>query len=94
VKGQQQPLSVAFVIGEPGLHGSSVRRPLPNWDGLGRCVDHFLATGEAPNPVERTLLTTGALSFCFESKRQKKQVETPQLEVRYRGPVHSWFQTA
>jgi hypothetical protein len=44
--------------------------------------------------VERTLLTTGALSFCFESKRQKKLIETPQLEVRYRGPAHSWFQTA
>jgi hypothetical protein len=94
VKGQERPLSVAFVIGEPGLHDLPVRRPLPNWDGIGRCVDHFLATGESPNPVERTLLTTGALSFCFESKRQKKVIETPQLEVRYRGPAHSWFQTA
>lgn len=94
VKGQERPMSVAFTIGEPGLHGSRVPRPLPNWDGIGRCVDHFLATGEPPNPVERTLLTTGALAFCFESKRQKKLVETPQLAVRYRGPVHSWFQTA
>jgi hypothetical protein len=57
-------------------------------------VDQFLATGQAPNAVERTLLTTGALAFCFESKRQKRLVETPQLAVSYRGPVHSWFQQA
>ena len=72
VKGQERLLSVAFVIGEPGVHEPLTRRPLPNWDGIGRCVDQFLATGEAPNPVERTLLTTGALAFCFESKRQKR----------------------
>ncbi len=93
VKGQERLQSVAFVIGEPGVHEPLARRPLPNWDGIGRCVDHFLATSEAPNAVERTLLTTGALAFCFESKRQKKVVETPQLQVSYRGPVHSWFQT-
>jgi hypothetical protein len=86
VKGQEQPLSVAFV--------TPVERPLPNWDGMAYCVDRFLATGEAPNAVERTLLTTGALSFCFESRRQGKPVETPQLQVSYRGPAHSWFQTA
>ncbi|MEO7142422.1 MAG: hypothetical protein ABI165_02865 [Bryobacteraceae bacterium] len=95
VKGQKRFLTTLFGIGEPGLNGSAAVRPLPNWDGIGRCVDHFLGTGQPPNPVERTLLTTGALAFCFESKRQgKKRIETPELQVRYRGPVHSWFQTA
>lgn len=94
VKGQERLLSVAFVIGEPGSHQPLAHRPLPNWDGIGRCVDHFLATGEPPNAVERTLLTTGALAFCFESKRRKKEIETPQLQISYRGPAHSWFQTA
>jgi len=94
VKGQERLLSVAFVIGEPGVHEPLAHRPLPNWDGIGRCVDHFLATGEAPNAVERTVLTTGALAFCFESKRRKKEIETPQLQISYRGPAHSWFQTA
>ncbi len=93
VRGQDRLQSVAFVIGEPGVHEPLARRPLPNWDGIGRCVDQFLATGQPPNAVERTLVTTGALAFCFESKRQKKLVETPQLAVNYRGPVHSWFQT-
>lgn len=94
VKGQSQPVGTAFVIGEPGRHGALDHRPLPNWDGIGYCVDRFLQTGKAPNPVERTLLTTGALAFCFESKRQGKPVETPQLRVEYRAPAHSWFQTA
>ena len=94
VKGQDKLLSVAFVIGEPGVKDPLNGRPLPNWDGIGYCVDHFLATGNPPNAVERTLLTTGVLAFCFESKRQKRAVETPQLQIRYRGPAHSWFQTA
>jgi hypothetical protein len=94
VKGQERLLSLAFVIGEPGAHEPLAHRPLPNWDGIGRCVDHFLATGEPPNAVERTVITTGALAFCFESKRVKKEVETPQLQISYRGPAHSWFQTA
>jgi len=94
VKDQERPLSVAFVIGEPGLVHPLDHRPLPNWDGIGRCVDHFLATGEPPNPVERTLLTTGALAFCFQSKREKRLIETPELKVSYRGPVRSWFQTS
>jgi len=86
VKGEERPLSVAFDI--------PVDRSLPNWDGMACCVDRFLSTGEAPNPVERTLLTTGALAFCFASKRAGKPVETPQLQVSYRAPVHGWFQTA
>jgi hypothetical protein len=94
VKGQERLLSVAFVIGEPGVHDPLTQRPLPNWDGIGRCVDHFLATGNPPNAVERTVLTTGALAFCFESKRLKSAVETPPLQISYRGPTHSWFQTA
>jgi hypothetical protein len=86
VKGEDQPLTVAY--------GASVERPLPNWDGMARCVDRFLSTGEAPNPVERTLLATGALAFCFESKRTGKPVDTPQLQITYRAPAHGWFQKA
>ena len=73
---------------------AKVERPLPNWDGMARCVDHFFATGEAPAPVERTLLVTGALSLCFESKRQRKAIDTPQLRISYSAPRSPWFQTA
>ena len=83
---QQEPQFTTFSV--------KVERPLPNWDGMARCVDHFFATGEAPAPVERTLLVTGALSFAFESKRQRKPVDTPPLQISYRAPQSPWFQTA
>jgi hypothetical protein len=87
VKGQDTLLST--------LEGGPTGRPLPNWDGFARCVDLLMATGQTTWPAERTLLTTGALSFCFESKRQGgKEIETPQLKINYRAPAHSWFQTA
>jgi hypothetical protein len=86
VKGQKQLLSTAFV--------TPAGPPFRSFDGLARCVDLFLATGKSPSPVERTLLTTGALAFCFESRRVKKLVETPQLQVQYQAPAHSWFETA
>jgi hypothetical protein len=83
---QQQPQFTTY--------SAKVERPLPNWDGMARCVDHFFAAGEAPAPVERTLLVTGALSLCFESKRQRKAIDTPQLQISYRAPQSAWFQTA
>ncbi len=86
VKGQEQLLSTAFV--------TPAGPPFRSFDGLARCVDLFLATGKAPGPVERTLLTSGALAFCFESRRAGTPIETPQLEVRYRAPAQSWFETA
>lgn len=86
VNGQAAPLFTTYSL--------PVSRPLPNWDGMAFCVDRFLETGKAPNPVERTLLTTGALAFCFESKRQGRSIETPQLHIQYRAPSQSWFQTS
>ena len=83
-KGRGQPWFTSY--------SNPVDRPLPNWDGMAFCVDRFLATGVAPNPVERTLLTTGALAFCFASKKSGTLVETPQLDVRYRAPSQQWFQ--
>jgi hypothetical protein len=86
VAGNETPLWTTYA--------TPVERPLPNWDGMAYCVERFLATGIGPNPVERTLLTTGALSFCFESKRSGKAVDTPALDIHYRAPAHNWFQTA
>jgi len=71
-----------------------VDRPLPNWDAMARCVDQFLATGKPPNPVERTLLTTGTLASCFESKRAGRAIDTPQLAISYRAPAQPWFEKA
>ena len=39
-------------------------------------------------PVERTLLTTGALAYLMESAHQgHKRLETPMLRVAYRAPA-------
>jgi hypothetical protein len=43
-------------------------------------------------PVERTLLTTGALSFLMESWHQgQKRIETPMLNISYGAPEHSYY---
>jgi hypothetical protein len=68
------------------------RRDLPHFDGLTYCIEELFVTGKPVYPVERTLLTTGMLAFLFESREKKARVETPQLDVRYRAPEHTFFQ--
>ena len=49
-------------------------------------------TGKGDYPVERTLLTTGALSFLMESRHQgHKRIETPMLKIAYRAPKESYY---
>lgn len=84
-KGAAQMESTFFGLPQPG-------RPLPHFDGLVRCVDEMFQTGKPVYPVERTLLTTGALALLFESKRRGARVATPELAVSYRAPKEAWFQ--
>ncbi|HEY3838217.1 MAG TPA: hypothetical protein VGL72_16670 [Bryobacteraceae bacterium] len=86
VSGRHEPQFTSF--------STPLDRPLPNWDAMARCVDRFLVDRQPQNPVERTLLTTGTLAFCFESKRTGRPVDTPQLAIAYRPPAHPWFETA
>lgn len=86
IDGQSEPAGTSM--------SAPAGRPLPNWDALVRCVDLFLETGIPAAPVERTLLTTGALAFCFESKRAGKRMETPQLKIAYETRANNWFETA
>ncbi len=74
--------------------GDKLERPLPHFDGLVSQIEEMIVTGKAPYPVERTLLTTGILSFLFESRRQKRAIETPELNVTYRPPAKVFRQTA
>jgi hypothetical protein len=69
-------------------------RPLPHFDGLVYCIEKFFVTGKPVYPVERTLLTTGVLAFVFESRRQKRRLETPELKIVYQAPLHAYFETA
>ena len=68
------------------------RRDLPHFDGLTWCIEELFVTGKPVYPVERTLLTTGALAFAFESREGKRPVETSQLAIRYRAPKNTFYQ--
>jgi hypothetical protein len=69
-------------------------RDLPHFDGLVHCIEELFVTRRPVYPVERTLLTTGILSFLMESRYRNRRIETPQLKVAYRAPKHAWFERA
>ena len=55
-------------------------------------IEKFFETGQAPYPVERTLLTTGILDALMQSHQQRgDRLETPEMEVRYPAPADSGF---
>lgn len=55
-------------------------------------VEEMIESGRAPYPVDRTLLVSGILESCLESKVQaSRRLETPHLDVRYRAPQNSQF---
>lgn len=62
-----------------------------NFSPLVHAIAQMFLTGTRAYPVERTLLTTGALLFIMESAHQgHKRIETP-LNVVYRAPAESYF---
>jgi hypothetical protein len=69
-------------------------RTLPHFDGLAHNIEELMLTGRAPYPVERTLLTTGALAHLFDSLRSGQRVETPELAIAYRPANPPYVQTA
>ncbi len=63
-----------------------------NFSPLVDSIARMYLTGRHDYPVERTLLTTGALSFLMESRYQgHKRLETPQLKIVYRAPAQSYY---
>jgi hypothetical protein len=86
LKGRQEPVATCF--------GASGGRPLKHFDGLVDCIEEMFVTGQPVYPVERTLLTSGALDFLMESLYQGRRIETPELKVEYRAPATAYFQRA
>ena len=63
-----------------------------NFSPLTHAIAHMFQTGKNLYPVERTLLTTGALSYIMESAYQgHKRLETPMLNVAYKAPKESYY---
>ncbi len=84
VKGESKPQSCLFHMPPPP--GAKY------FDCLVGNIEKLFETGKSPYPVERTLLTTGALAAAMESHHQRgTRIETPELEVRYAAPADSGF---
>jgi len=79
VRGLPEVQSTQFLLG-----------PSPNVTYSARLigkVEEMIVSGLAPCPVERTLLVSGTLERCFESRISgHRRLATPELNVSYRAP--------
>lgn len=84
LKGEAEPLSTLFYLPpNPNVAYSAAL--------MSRAEEMFI-TGQAPYPVERTLLTSGLVEAGMQSlARNQNRLETPHLSVRYQAPRASTF---
>ncbi|HET7214875.1 MAG TPA: hypothetical protein VFL79_14885 [Terriglobia bacterium] len=55
-------------------------------------IEQTFTTGKTPYPVQRTLLTSGMLEACLDSRhRLNQRLETPHLAVKYQPPRESQY---
>lgn len=84
LKGEAEPLSTLYYL-----------PPNPNVTysaALMTQAEELFTTGQAPYPVERTLLTSGMVQAALQSLTALgERRETPQLDVRYQPPRESRF---
>lgn len=53
-------------------------------------IEEMMVTGRAPYPAARTLIASGMLESCLQSKKKGgEKLMTPQLSVRYNAPAQS-----
>jgi hypothetical protein len=71
---------------ESTLFWTQELRPFQHFSHLIRHIGRHIQTGQAPWPVERTLLTTGMLDALLQSKHQDgRKLDTPWLLVEYQS---------
>jgi hypothetical protein len=84
VKGEARPTSCLFHLPPPP--GARY------FDCLVANIEKLLETGKLPYPLERTILTTGALEAAMDSHHQRgTRIETPHLDIHYAAPADSGF---
>lgn len=79
--GRDEPHATSFWTQE--------ERPLGHFSFLVQGIEKMVHTGLPTWPPERTLLTTGILAAIFESRKQGRRMETPQLAIGYQ-PTFQW----
>jgi hypothetical protein len=63
-----------------------------HFDGLAAAIEELVTTGRSPQPIGRTLLTTGVLDALMTSHgRRGERVETPELSITYGPPAAANF---
>ncbi len=83
VKGQAEPVSTLFYL-------PSVPNVVYSAALMSQAEETFL-TGQAPYPVERTLLTGGLVEAGVQSLHHGKRIETPYMDVQYQAPQTSAY---
>jgi hypothetical protein len=84
VKDRREPLAAHFYL--PAPPGARY------FNALAFNIEKLFATGVAPYPVERTLLTTTALDFAMRSRAAGGQrIEDSALRIGYSAPADSGF---
>lgn len=80
VQGSDEPVSTQFFL-TPG--------PNVTYSAcLVAKIEEMVLTGQAPFPVERTMLVSGILEACLTSKVEgHARLETPALDVSYTAPA-------
>jgi hypothetical protein len=84
LRGKPEPLSALFYLPpNPNVVYSAAL--------MSKAEETFL-TGQAPYPIERTLLTTGMLEACVRSLGTGQgRIEAPHLAIRYEAPREPLF---
>ena len=84
VKGKAENQSTQFLLTpDPNVTYSAC---------LASKIEQMIMTGVAPYPVERTLLVSGMLEACLDSRvKGHTRLETPHLDVVYQAPKESQY---
>ena len=77
LEGRAEPLATALYNGPWGN--------LNLFSALSHAVAHFVRTGQAPYPVERTVLVGGILDAAMHSHLAGRPIDTPHLEFGYKA---------
>jgi hypothetical protein len=88
----------AKVAGQGLIATQFFRSPTPNVTYsacLAAKIEEMMITRHAPYPARRTLLTSGLLEACLNSREHLNQrMETPHLNICYQAPAESQYTRA